>query len=488
MTIEAGILIYGRYEAMTVFGDINITVSGFTNVSDIVSAGTTTVSVPTGLLSIYSVSRDDIDLLASDGSTYSSSTSHVLSTTLAGTSGEVTPTTNNFGSTPIATADLTNTTGSTTSILNFDNNSTPTPPSPCPPCPSGGGTVTHSRRAIIYFLAVANTENDLRLPIYWPDWYRFCKPVVCSIKERKQCEKQWIPGRCNMTPVITESIDMKIPWRHMGPSMQNRWFEDLLQKKGVDNFPNQEKPVEEVVALEIFDQNSSKIKNDMNGEVIGYFQPIWKEKLDAISSLINGKISAWKDRSIELIYHAIYATQSHFDQLQNILIQTYQHLMIKGEVQVEKGKAFLHYLKGRSIVNCKQMIKWIVEEKRQVSERTQEIYLQMLKSTQDMGHFFNEWKGIAKNNCQNIYDFTNEKLKKIISNSVKLLHLFLPFETNQYLQFKDFWIDDLNRLYKNSQRMHERISRNFQSMWISSYDQMLFDWIRSYFEFSEEEN
>jgi filamentous hemagglutinin family protein len=183
VTISTGTLLMGPYECLTVFGNISLTMQNYSALSDIVAGGaggTVTISAPAGFApSNYVLTRAPLSILKSDGTTYTSPTTHILAANVV-LSGMYTPTitpgglTVNIGNVAggIPTAALT----FMGHVLNFDSASSPPPPPPPPgpPGPPAPPSPAVQQEIDRFQFNVAASEGLFlnNLPtVYWADYF-----------------------------------------------------------------------------------------------------------------------------------------------------------------------------------------------------------------------------------------------------------------------------------------------------------------------------
>jgi hypothetical protein len=165
----------GAYEAMTVYGDATLTLTGVATVGDIIALDTLMIDAT----SITLNQRPTIELLAYNGTSYLSAKPHLLSGVEPVFSLNVMPAGSETGLLGTTESSLIYLAGNLP--LNYDRDQLPVPPPPVPVVPSS------MNEEIIYLFTVANAQLfDLlpMIPKYW-EWKYI--PYIC-FKRDKKCQ------------------------------------------------------------------------------------------------------------------------------------------------------------------------------------------------------------------------------------------------------------------------------------------------------------
>ncbi|HSX25975.1 MAG TPA: hypothetical protein VLE89_03105, partial [Chlamydiales bacterium] len=205
LNVNCGTFIMGFNEAMTIFGDVNITAATYANLSDIVSLGTITLTTyhaidPLQTWTTILVTRPHGTIIHPNGTGYTSQNIHLLANGGVHPNSQVTPdpTANalNVGAIvpPIVQADLISLTDG--AILNFDQTTTPIPPCPpcicnscCAPCPGCNSCcripIPSPTGVIVAQLlnAGAGQLQDMLPTSFWPPSHLVRIPKMCLLIE-----------------------------------------------------------------------------------------------------------------------------------------------------------------------------------------------------------------------------------------------------------------------------------------------------------------
>ena len=177
MTFTGSSFTMGANEAMTIYGNVTISVTGSVTVSDIIALNNMTIDAS----SIYLTPRSSEQILAYFGTLYTSESAHLLAGTTPVFSVSVTPPDSHTGLTGATEAQLIYAPASL--ALNYDT-SIPPPPPPVP-VPSNSS----------YLLAVADAQLSDMLPVIGTCWEWPYLPTFCSdCQEDRLCRERYMIG------------------------------------------------------------------------------------------------------------------------------------------------------------------------------------------------------------------------------------------------------------------------------------------------------